>query len=224
VNSTGTVTAEAVQPLAAETLEDYRTATLTSFRLEAQGGSAADYRLWALDAQGVAAIYPYTKSGETNANNIYVEATTEDSTDGHGTPSVGIMDDLEEVINFNPDTTLELNERGRRPLNVINYILPVTPIPVDIEITGSSFTVAQQALITTALTNAIALVRPFVLDADVLEDRNDSLDTNKINGIIYSQVPGAVYGAVVLTVGGVEVLSYNFTDGNIPYVDTVTFS
>lgn len=63
VNSSVSVYTIIVNPLAAEDLEDYRTKTNQSFRLEPQGGAATDYRLWAQDAQGVERVYPYAKSG-----------------------------------------------------------------------------------------------------------------------------------------------------------------
>lgn len=225
VNSTATVTAETVEPLAAETLTAYRAAILQSFRLEAQGGAATDYRIWAADAQGVAAVYPYPKSGETNANNIFVEATIADSTDGKGTPSQAILDEVEAVTNFNPDTTLNINERGRRPNTVVNYFLPITPDTIDIIIDGfTGVTATQQALILQALTDFIATVRPFVVAADAIVDRNDVLSVNNINGVIFSQIPTATYTSATLKVNGVSVSSNMFVQGNIPWLNSVTYT
>lgn len=224
IDSVTTVTAETVQPLAAETTEAYRTAILNSFRLEAQGGAATDYRIWAQDAQGVAAVYPYAKAGETNANIIYVEATVADSIDGKGTPSAQIIADVEAVTNFNPDTTLPLNERGRRPNTVRNYFEAITPLNVNITITGGTFSATQQTAIINALTTAINAIRPYVAAADILANKNDIIDTNKVNGVIYSAVPGAVYTGVVLQVNAVTVLTYTFTAGNIPYKNTISFT
>jgi uncharacterized phage protein gp47/JayE len=135
VNSIVTVTTEEVEPLAAETTEAYRQATINSYQLEPQGGAATDYRLWAQDAQGVVRVYPYAKSNAVAEINLFVEATVADSTDGKGTPSQSILDDVESVIEFDPDTTLPLYERGRRPLGVfqVNY-LPVTVKEIDITI------------------------------------------------------------------------------------------
>lgn len=225
VNSTATVTTETVEPLAAETLSAYRAAILQSFRLEAQGGAATDYRIWAADAQGVAIVYPYPKSGETNANNIYVEATIADSTDGKGTPSQAILDEVEAVTNFNPDTTLNINERGRRPNTVVNYFLPITPYTIDIIIDGfTGVTATQQALILQALTDFIATVRPFVVAADAIVDRNDVLSVNNINGVIFSQIPTATYTSATLKVNGVAVASNMFVQGNIPWLNSVTYT
>jgi uncharacterized phage protein gp47/JayE len=225
VNSTATVSAETVQPLAAETTEDYREKVVQSFRIEAQGGSPGDYRIWASDAQGVEKVYPYAKSGETNSNNIYVEATIADSTDGKGTPSQSILDDVEEVCEQSPDTTLTDAERSRRPLGVVNYFLPITPLDVDIEIVGfTGITAAQQTLIENAIEEALSDVRPFIAGVDSLATKNDILDKNKINAIIYSQIPGAVYTSINLEVSSVALDTYTFSGGNIPYLNSVIYS
>jgi hypothetical protein len=225
VDKTATVTAITVLPLAAEDLEDYRTRIVEAFRLEATGGAAADYKLWAQDAQGVKRVYPYAKTAETNANNIFIEATPQDSTDGKGTPPALMITDVENVINFNPDTSLALYERGRKPLSVINYYLPVTIITVDIEVngTGGAFTAAQKSLILQALTESISNIRPHVDAADVEANRNDVLDTQRAAGIIYAQVPGANYTGLTLKFNTVALQTYHFTQGNIPYLNTVTY-
>ena len=225
VDKVATVTSETVQPLAAETTEDYRATLLRAFRLEAQGGSPGDYRIWSGDAQGVENVYPYAKLGETNANNIYVEATLADSIDGKGTPTAAILLDVEEVCEQSPDTTLTDAERSRRPLGVINYFIAITPLDVDIEIVGfTGITTAQQALLLSALTSMLADVRPFIAGVDSVASKNDILDKNKINAVIYSQIPGAVYTGLVLTVNSVVLDTYTFSAGDIPYLNSVTYS
>lgn len=225
VNSQATITAENVEPKAAEDLEAYRTATLLSYRLEAQGGAATDYRLWALDAQGVKQVYPYATNGEVAEIDIYIEATIADSTDGKGTPSAGLIDDVEEVIDFNPDTSLPTNERGRKPLGVfqINYY-PITPL--DVVITINDFVginATKEGQIEDALEELLSGIRPFVAAADVLEDKNDILDVNRIISAILTVLPGSVFGAIQLEVDGSPYTSFTFTEGNIPYLDSVVF-
>lgn len=225
VNKIATVTAETVQPLAAEDLEDYRTKIVESFRLEAQGGASADYRIWAADAQGVEKVYPYAKSGEENANIIYIEATIADSIDGKGTPTQAIIDAVEAVVNFNPDTTISLNERGRRPNTVKEYYAGVTPQSVGVIITGfTGITLSQKALIQSALDSAINDVRPFVAAADILALKNDIVDVNKIKGIIYSAIPTGVYTDASFEINGTPLTSYTFALGFIPYSLTVVYN
>lgn len=224
VNSVVTVSTEAIQPLNGESIENYRNAILNSFRLEAQGGAATDYRIWAQDAQGEKQVYVYAKSGESNANNIYVEATIADSIDGKGTPTQAILDAVRDAVNFSPDTSLSINERGRRPNTVREYYLPVSPKNVEIIITGGTFSTSQKSDILSAMTISVNAIRPFVAAADLEIKKNDILDTNKLNGVIYSAVPGAVYTGVTLKVAAATLLTYTFINGNIPFLLSVTYA
>jgi hypothetical protein len=224
VNSLVTVSSTSVEPLSAENIEDYRRVVVESFRLESQGGAPTDYRLWAADAQGVRRVYPYAKSGFTSEINLYVEATIDDSIDGKGTPSAGLLDDVEEVVNFNPDETLTINERGRRPITAIVNYLPVTVREIDIEIVGFQNNNAETtSAILSALTSAINNIRPFVPGADILADKNDILDKNKIIGIILSVRPGAVFTGVNLFVDSVDLSTFTFQSGDIPSLESVTY-
>lgn len=224
VDKIATVTAESVEPLAAEDIEEYRRKGLDSFRLEPQGGATTDYRLWAADAQGVRYVYPYAKSGFNNEINLFVEATVADSTDGKGTPSAGLLEDVEEVVEMDPDTSLALLDRGRRPLGVFQvHYLAITPLDVTIVVNGSSFTDDQETAIEAALTELIDNIRPFVSAADVLANKNDILDTNRIIATILTVAPGSVFTSITLTVDGDTVTTYTFENGDIPYFDSVTF-
>ena len=225
VNKQVTVIAVSQEPSAAESIETYRSLAIQAFRLEPQGGAVTDYRIWASDAQGVANSYPYAKAGEDGEIDLYVEATIDDSTDGKGTPSSALLDDVEEVVELNPDTTLPINERGRRPLGVfeVNY-LPVTVIDVDITVNGSTLTSAQETLVTTALTEAIANIRPFIAGADVVEDQNDVLNENKVVFIIQSTVANAGFTSVDIDFDSVELSTYTFDNGEIPFLNSVTYN
>lgn len=225
VDKIGTVTAETIEPRAQEDIEEYRSKALDAYRLEPQGGAATDYRLWAADAQGVQQAYPYAKSGAANEINLFIEATVADSTDGKGTPSAALLDEVETVVELDPDTTKSLNERGRRPLGVfaVNY-LPITVKEIDITVAGFvGMTSSIQTQILNALTEYINTVRPFIAGADPLEDKNDILDVNKIISIILTVRPGSVFGAVTLKVDTVAMSTYTFVDGNIPHLNTVLY-
>jgi len=224
VNSSVEVATISTSPLAAETIEAYRTAIINSYRLEAQGGAATDYRIWSADAQGVQKVYPYAKSGAVCEVDLYVEATSADSTDGKGTPTAQLLLDVEAVVNFNPNTSLDLNERGRRPLDVIVNYLPVIPRAVNLTIASSSFTTAQKATLLTALTDAINEIRPFVDSADDLDYKNNILDSNKVIGVIINAIPGASFGAITIEVAGTVYPKYTFALGNIPYLNSIAYS
>lgn len=224
VDSSAYVLNEVIEPRDAEDIEAYRTAAINAYQLEAQGGAGTDYRLWAADAQGVLRVYPYAKSNATNEIDLYVEATTVDSTDGKGTPSGALLSDVEDVVNFDPDTTKPLLERGRRPLTVIVNYLPIQVKEVSIEILGYvGITVEIQTLIDNALTEMVNAIRPFVASADILENKNDILDTNKIISVILASKPGSIFTSVILTVDGNVVPTYTFSNGNIPFLDSVTY-
>lgn len=224
VDSIVTVSVETIEPSAEENIEDYRDKALDAYRLEPQGGAATDYRLWSADAQGVKQSYPYAKTGVVNEINLFIEATIADSIDGKGTPSALLLTDVEEVVEFDPDTTRPTYERGRRPLGVIVNFLPVTVLNVDVTINGFvGLTVDIQNAIELSLIDEINLVRPFVAACDILDEKNDILDSNKIISIILNTRPGSVFGAITLNVGGVPYNSYTFINGNIPYVNSINF-
>jgi hypothetical protein len=225
VNKSAAVTVESVAPVSAEGIEVYRGKIIESFRLEPQGGAATDYRLWATDAVGVKQTYPYASSGNANEIDIYVEATPEDSTDGKGTPSSTILNNVGDVIEFDPDTSLDISQRGRRPLGVFAVnTLPVVPLDVVITITGfSGLTTAIQNLIESALTDRISDIRPFIAAAEDLSDKDDILDINTIIYTILTARPGSIFTSISMTIDGGAESSYTFTDGNIPYLSAINY-
>lgn len=225
VNSIATVATETQEPAAAESLEDYRKKTLDAYRLEPQGGAATDYRLWSFDAQGVRQSYPYAKSGADYEINLYVEATAADSTDGKGTPSSALLLAVEDVVEFDPDTTRPTEERGRRPLQAIVNFLPVTIREVDIVINGYVNRTAEiESALISAINTEINKIRPFVSACDILSEKNDILDANKVIATILNTRPGSVFGAVGITVDGTPYTSFTFINGDIPYVNSVSFA
>jgi hypothetical protein len=225
VDRIAVVDAETIEPKAAEDIEEFRRKALDAFKLEPNGGSGSDYRLWASDAEGVKTVYPYAKPNAPCQVNLYVEANLADSTDGKGTPSLATLTDVESVIELDPDTGKPINERGRRPLQVIVNYLPVAVKEVDIDIAGFvGLTPDIQAQILTALTEMVNAIRPFVASADPVESKNDILDTNKIISTILTVRPGSVFGAITLTISAVPLSAYTFINGNIPHLNSVTYS
>ena len=224
VDSSVKVTIETIQPLDEEDTELYRERGLLSYQLEAQGGAGTDYRIWSFDAQGVQQTYPFAKSGATNEMNLFVEATISASIDGKGTPSASLLSDVEDVTEFDPDITKPLNERGRRPVTVIRNVLAITIKEVDIEVNGFvGLTAEIEALLLSALDTEINQIRPFVAGSDVLVDKNDILNLNKIISVILQAQPGSIFGAIVLKIDGSPVNTFTFVDGNIPNLNSVTY-
>ena len=225
------VNAVIVQPLDAETIDEYRAAVLFAFQSQPQGGSQTDYRVWADEVQGVAKVYPYAVSGQSNEINLFIESIVADSTDGKGTPSgtVPYTENDGSMITAVADQ-IEGNGtiQGKRPLGVflINY-LPVTPYNVVVNIPASTpaFTTAQQQAIATAIKSWIATVRPFIAGADLLANKNDIINLNNLIVQILTAAPGTTFGAVTFTVNGTLFNTYTFLQGYIPFINgNVTFS
>ena len=219
VNSLAVVSSEAVEPFSSEDIEVYRRKIIESFQLEPQGGSSSDYRLWANEVQGVAQSYPFAVSGQVGQVNLFIEATIEDSTDGQGSASAGLLDDVKDNI--------ELPISGvpaRKPVgNIVNY-LSITPLEVNIEITGfQGLTTDIENLILGALTEEIVKIRPFVSAIDIVSKRNDTLNTNKIITTILTTIPGSVFGTITLEVDSVATASKTFAGGEIPFLNSVTY-
>ena len=220
IDSIVTVTVEVVQPLAAETVEAYRRKVLDAYRLEPQGGAGADYRIWASDAQGVFQSYPYAAAGAANEVNLFVEATIADSIDGKGTPSASILSDVEDAIELPTPA-----RPSRKPLAVYDvHYLPIDAKDVDITIAGFvGLTPAIQTDIFNTVKDALDQVRPFVSSIDILSEKNDIFDTNNIISLIIQANPGSVFGAVTLEVDSTPVPSFQFLNGDIPYLNSITY-
>lgn len=213
------------QGLASESVEDYRKAILDAIQLEPQGGAKTDYRLWASDAQGVRLVYPYVKNGEAGTVQIYVEATEVDSTDGNGTPTATILNDVADVIEFDPDATKPIYERGRRPIQANVEVLPIAPNPVDIEITAlDTDTTEIRDSIESNLKEYLKTVRPFVAGGDLARNKNDVLYTARLQSIVTDVIGSSnFFTNFTVQVNGVSQNSYLFSRENIPYLRNLTF-
>lgn len=225
VNKIATVAGVVVEPFAQENIEDYRSKVVESYQSEPNGGSPSDFRLWSKDAQGVKQAYPYAKTNAPGEVNLYIEATVSDSIDGLGTPSAQLLADVEEVVTQDPDTSKPIDERGRLPIGVFDvHYLPVTVLPVNVNIANFvGLTAALQTQIENAIKTQIDQIRPFIGGADVLDNKNDILDINRIASTILDVKPGAQFGTITLTVDGNPVTSKVFINGDIPYLNAVTY-
>jgi len=225
VENVVTITTILEQPKASENIEVYRQLILDAIQLEPQGGAKTDYRLWSADAQGVRKVYPYVRDGEAGTVDVYVEATVEDSTDGNGTPSSQLLDDVLEVIEFDPDDTKPLNERGRRPIQANVETLAITTIPVDVQITGlSDSSISVQNAIINNMKAHLRDIRPYISGADLARNKNDILYSARLQSVSTDVLESAnFFTGFVMQVDGVTELSYVFTLGNIPYLRNVTF-
>ena len=213
-----------VAPTDAESVEEYRNKIIEAYQIEPQGGSGADYRVWSADAEGVRKVYPYAKDGAAGEIDVYVEANPDDSTDGYGTPSQAILDDVQSVIDYNPDATLPDWQRGRRPLGVYDtHTLPIVLNKVDIQIYDLT-DVSFLSQITDAIEAYLFDVRPFVDSVDNPSKRGtDVAYLSDIFAIVKSVIGTEnTFTNIVMLVNDVEYTFYRFKLGNIPYLNSVT--
>jgi len=223
VDSFGEIASVETAPTEAESLEDYRQAVLNAYRFEPQGGAKTDYILWAQDAAGVKNSFPYVTDGEPGKINLFVEATEADSIDGNGTPTQAILDNVEEVVEYDPDTTKPDSERGRRQMGTFEiFYLAITPLPVDVEIINLSDTLLL-ASIKSAIKEFLLDVRPFIDGADnpnlVNQGRLFSSDiVSIVRGVVGTS---ATFDNVIVSVDTNIVQIYEFIDGDIPFIDNV---
>jgi len=226
VDKTVTVTEVLVQPKAGETTELYRQAILNAIQLEPQGGSKSDYRQWSTDAQGVRLVFPYVQDVNTGELDLYVEATLVDSTDGKGTPTPAILQDVEDVIEQDPDITKPINERGRRPAQAFPNVQAITLVPVDVTIAGlNDDSVSVKNSIESSITDLLYDVRPFISGADLRRNKNDILYSGKVQSVVTDTLTnGNFFNLLTLYVDGNAITSYEFTLGNIPYLRDLTYT
>lgn len=225
VDSTILITDIVKLPIESETIDSYRKKIIDAIQLEPQGGAKTDYRLWSQDAQGVEKVYPYVKENNSGTVQVFVEATEIDSTDGYGTPSQYLLNEVKEVIIMDPDDTKPINERGRKPMQTILEILPITLKPVDVMILGlNQNNLDIQNLLKTNLKLFLKEIRPFIDGADLLKNKNDFLYAGKIQGVISDTLGnGNFFNDVKVFVDGQEIDSYKFTLSNIPFLRYVTY-
>lgn len=214
---------EAKEP---ESTTRYRQAILEAIQLEPQGGSRTDYRLWASDAQGVRKIYPYLKEGDAGVVQIYVEAFKRDSIDSNGTPSQKTLDEVLSVIEFDPDDTKPIHQRGRRPIQAMVQALPITLVPIDVQITGLyEDAVLIRDAIKSNLETYLLEVRPYIAGADLRKHKNNILYAARLQSVITDVMSsGNYFSDFLMRVNGVGENTYEFSGAYIPYLRKLDFN
>lgn len=212
-------------PIESETVESYRQKIIDAIQLEPQGGARTDYRLWAQDAQGVRQVYPYVKENAAGVVQVFVEANAVDSIDGKGTPSQYVLENVREVIYMDPDESLDINDRGRLPIQAILEVLPISLKPVDITISGlRQNNIEIQNLIKTNIELFLKEVRPFVYGADLMRNRNDILYSGKVQNIVTDSLGNNnFYDDFSMSVDGQIELKFMFSFANIPYLRNINY-
>lgn len=209
-----TVVSETTQPQDAESFDDYRNAIIQSYQLEPNGGSSADYRLWSMEVQGISNAYPFAKAAGSSEVNLFIEANT-----ANGVPSGTDLQNVEDNIELPT-----VDRPARKPITAIVNYLPVTPLDIDIEIANfQDLQPENQTAIFSAIKMVLDKTRPFVGAIDVLAKKNDIFDVNKIISTVNSVVPGSSFGTVTMRVNGTITTSHTFTNGDIPYLNSIAY-
>lgn len=221
-----TVDTITVQPVSAEGIESYRADVEEAKRLQSQGGSPSDYRLWCSEVPEIRTSYPYLQQGGGGNIIIYVEATEENTAPGEIT-GVPTQATLEEVYKF--DSGIEtgvvvqdpITSIARRPVQTKNISsVGINPNPVDLYFTDYSDE-SKIGLANNAIDEFLYNVRPYVSGADVLSRKNDILTIGAMLSAIYDalQGSGVTFTSLAAKVNGVDLdPSYQFLLGNIPYL------
>ncbi len=225
VDDQATVNTESTSPTAAEDIEDYREKILQQYRLEAQGGARSDYRLWTDAIAGLRTVYPFAVSGAINELNLYIEAETASSTDGKGTPPGSMISDVEDDVEFDPDITKPLNERGRRPATVIVNYLPINPLDVEVKVFNlDDQSAGEKTNIENAIEAYLDEIRPYIAGADDPNNISDTLLISDLISVINAAISsGNSFTKVEFSVDGNFVDTYQFTNGDIPYFNLITY-
>lgn len=199
-----------VIPVVAETVEEYRVNVVNSYRLLSQGGNRADYRIWTESVPGVREVYPYVKQNYAGEINLFIEAFPTDSTDNHGTPTNTILSAVQAII-----------EPSKIPMTVsqIHY-LPIELLPVNVTIDNIS-DAGKLSEITDSITAYLYDIRPYIGGADIATDiHKGRLYTSSITQLVLDS--GVSFDDVIVSVDGNDITSYEFENGIIPYLDSVT--
>ena len=179
-----------------ESEADYRYRVVNRYRMQPQGGSLADYRIWASGIPGVLQTYPYADTNSPAGVLLYVSGNPAVYPDR--VPSDALLIQVGDACTYDPET----GRAARKPLTAIldpegdgtySNIRPVSIVDFDIYITG---------LVRTAPAEFADLVRPAIEDYFLGREpyiRGLSDDNNLINIVSKNNV-SSVVDQIVLSV------------------------
>ena len=207
----------------------YRNRVVNRFRLQPQGGSLADYRIWASGVPGVLNVYPYNDKEQPGGVLLCVSGIPEVYADR--IPDSGLLKKVGEACTYDPET----GKATRKPLTAVldpkndgSYanVKPVTVAAFDVVISGvSGGTPADFAqVVKPALQN-------YFLDRD-LYIRGLSDDNNRVNVIsknhiitVVNQIAvsvKAVFGTAEIKKGAGVIDMYTLDNGELAKLGILT--
>ena len=195
----------------AEDIEAYRARVFSVLRLSPQGGARIDYQRWPLDAEGVAASYPFTDQIDPGIIHVYIEATPDIDLDG--IPTQAVLDAADAAIITDPATGLQ-----RKPVTHVFDTLPITVLLFDVDITGlvAADPVAAQAAILDALTLTLKNKKPFIDGADPVDEKNDVITRSELLAVAVAALTplGATMTDLTLEQAAVPIELFTLTNGD----------
>lgn len=202
----------------AESWEDYRDRILERASAKPQGGSYADYRIWAREVAGIVGVYPYTglNPGEVD---VYVEASVASSGSADGIPTGPQLAAVLASINYDVD-----GMATRRPANAAPNVYAITRTAYDLTVTGLTGPANLQADITAAATNYYLEREPFIVGLSILP-RKDLVLQSSLVGIVDQIVnaQGGTVGTVVQSNGVGEAPVATLGRGEKSKLGAITF-
>lgn len=176
----------------AETADSYRNKAITAAKQERLPNNYLWFREEA-EAIGTVRVYPYTSS-TAGFIDLYVKSTLSGSV-------IPTQTQLDEVLNA---VTFDDAGINQLPANIAGInVLPVTTKTFSITIStiNSNNEIASiQTAITAALQDLFTNYEPYISAIDVTDARKDLIDTQEINGVVYSTAKalGATVGSITL--------------------------
>jgi len=226
VSKTVEVTANLVTGTDPETTEAFRNRILTRWMARPQGGSYADYKLWAESYPGVLNAYPYSGWGtdaipDSTAGQVFIYIESEGDPDG--IPESAFLALVREYIE-GTDTGLAT----RRNINAYIQMLPISRTAFDITITGlASFNNdAAKTAIESALTDYFISCFPGgQVGYTVRPPRKDIVTKLEVGGIISRVAAGysGIVGDVLIEVSSTAYETYPLQEGEKAKLGTVTW-
>jgi len=209
----------------------YRNRVINRFRLQPQGGSLADYRIWASEVPGVLNVYPYNDKEQPGGVLLYVSGIPEVYTDR--VPDGGLLKKVGEACTYDPET----GKATRKPLTAVldpkndgtyTNVKPITVVAIDVVITDvSEVNPADFAqIVKPALKN-------YFLDRDLyirgLSDDNNRTNVISKNHIItvINQIAvsvKAVFGTAEMKKNASVIDIYNLDNGELAKLGMLTIN
>jgi len=201
--------------------KSYRPRVVSVLRLAPQGGARIDYKRWPLDAEGVAASYPYSDIIEPGKINVYIEATPE--VDPDGIPTQDVLDAAYDAILIDPETGLQ-----RKPLSDVVIMLPIMLLLFDIEIVGLNAPdiPAAQSRINDALVTTLKNKKPFLDGADFLDEKNDIVSRAELLAVAVSAISqlGGTINDLLLELNTIPIDVYQLDNGEKSKAGNIIYS